>query len=209
MTVILGLTIILVLLAYFFYKYIRKFNKYIYILAIILGFFSYLQEITIINLGYVGLAFFLIVMFMGVLEKSEVKKRLMGIRAEYAILGSIFALVHGLKFVVFSIDFYFFWEAPINLYLGIASLLICAPLFITSFMWLRKKIKGKSWKKLHQLSYLFYFLVALHLILITNQRMWYYIIIFSVYFILKGVMIYQKAHAKPKEVPVKNKPIQA
>ena len=208
MTVILGLTIILVLFAYFFYKYIRKFNKYIYILAIILGFFSYLQEITIINLGYVGLSFFLIVMFMGVLEKSEVKKRLMGIRAEYAILGTIFALVHGLKFIVFSIDFYFFWEAPVNFYLGIAALTICIPLFITSFMWLRKKIKGKSWKKLHKLSYLFYLLVALHLILITNQRMWYYIVIFSIYFLLKGLMIYQKMHAKPKEVNVKPKPIQ-
>ncbi|MBU1144131.1 MAG: ferric reductase-like transmembrane domain-containing protein [Firmicutes bacterium] len=208
MTVILGLTLILVLLAFLFYKYIRKLNKYLYLIAIILGVISFLQEITIINLGYVGLSFFLIVMFTGVLEKSEIKKRLMGVRAEYAILGTIFVIVHGLKFVVFSIDFYFFWDAPINFYLGIAAFFICAPLFITSFMWLRKKLKGKTWKKLHQLSYLFYLLVALHLILITNQRMWYYIVIFSVYFILKGIMIVQKNHGKTKEIPVKTKPIQ-
>jgi len=81
MTVILGLTLILVLLAFLFYKYIRKLNKYLYLIAIILGVISFLQEITIINLGYVGLSIFLIVMFTGVLEKSEIKKRLMGVRA--------------------------------------------------------------------------------------------------------------------------------
>ncbi len=206
MTIIMGLTILFVILAFLFYKYIRKLNKYLYLIAVILGFISYLQEITIINLGYVGLSFFLIVMFMGVLEKSEIKKRLMGVRAEYAILGTIFSIVHGLKFLVFSIDFYFFWEAPINFYIGIIAIIICLPLFITSFMWIRKKLKGKTWKKLHQLSYLFYLLIALHLILITNQRMWYYIAIFSIYFILKGITIYQKIHTKPAEVKLKSKP---
>lgn len=206
MTVIIGLTIILIILAYFFFKYIRKFNKLIYSIAVVIGVFSFLQETTIINLGYVGLSFFMIVMFMGVLDRSEIKKRLMGVRAEYAILGTIFVIVHGLKFIIFSIDFYFFWEAPINFYLGIASVIVCLPLFITSFMWIRKKIKGKSWKKLHQFSYLFYLLVALHLILITNQRMWYYIVIFSIYFSLKGMMILQKLHNKSKDIALKSKP---
>ncbi|MDO9628594.1 MAG: ferric reductase-like transmembrane domain-containing protein [Acholeplasmataceae bacterium] len=205
MTIILGLTAILVLLSYLFYKPIRKYSKILYLFAIILGIISFLQEITIINLGYVGLSFFLIVMFMGVLEKSEIKKRLMGNRAEYAILGTIFSAVHGLKFIVFSIDFYFFWDAPINFYLGIVAFIICTPLFITSFMWLRKKLKGKTWKKLHQLSYLFYLLIALHLILITNQRMWFYIGIFSTYFILKGLTVYQKGHPQIRKQTIERK----
>ncbi|RJP56552.1 MAG: hypothetical protein C4543_11200 [Ignavibacteriales bacterium] len=105
----------------------------------------------------------------------------MGNRAELAIIGSMFAITHGLKYFIFSLDYSFFLRSPLYFYIGIASLLFMLPLTATSFMWLRKKMKGKTWKKLHKLSYLFYGLVFLHLILINNERMVFYIVLASLY----------------------------
>ena len=197
MTIVSTSTILILILVFFFYKSIRKFNYYIYAACAILSIISFTQETTIINMGYASLSFFLVVMFTGVLEKSEMKKRLMGVRAELAIMGTIFAVTHGLKFIVYAIDYDFLWAAPLYFYLGVAAVFISLPLFITSFMFIRKKIKGKVWKNLHKLSYLFYVLVGLHLAFISNQRIFFYIGIFSVYVFMRS-WTYLEKKLKPK-----------
>ena len=169
-------------------------------IALIIGAISLTQEVNIINLGYVGLSFFLVVMFTGVIDKSSLKKSLIATRAEMAILGFIFILVHGIKFLLFSIDFDFLFSGPLYFYIGIISLLIASPLFVTSFMKIRKKMNGKTWKKLHKLSYLFYLSVGVHLILIQNDRMLFYIAIFGFYFILK---LWTLLEVKYKKAPAK------
>jgi len=210
MTIITVTTILILGLVYLFYKQIRKFNKYIYGLCLIIGIISFTQETTIINMGYVGLSFFLVVMFTGVIDKSEMKKRLAGTRAELAIIGTIFVFVHALKFIVFAIDYGFLWTAPFYFYLGVASVFIVIPLFITSFLIIRKKMKGKTWKNLHKLSYLFYLLVGLHLVFMNNERIFFYIGIFAVYLITRIWTYFEKKLAKkPQPKPIQQKTTQS
>jgi len=200
MTILLSLSALWIVLNYFFFKFIHKNKIYFFIIAAIIGAISLTQEVNIINLGYVGFSFFLLVMFTGVIDKGRLKKSLIATRAEMAILGFIFIAVHGVKFLAFSIDFNFLFSGPLYFYLGIISLVIAAPLFITSFMFIRKKMNGKNWKKLHKLSYLFYLSIGLHLILIQNDRIIFYIGIFGLYFVLK---IWTLIEAKTKKAPAK------
>ena len=210
MTIISVTTLLILVLVYFFYKQMRKYNLYIYGASAIIGIISFTQETTIINMGYVGLSFFLVVMFTGVLDKSEMKKRLSGTRAELAIIGTIFVAVHALKFIVFAIDYGFLWTAPFYFYLGVASVVIVIPLFITSFLIIRKKMKGKTWKNLHKLSYLFYLLVGLHLAFMNNDRFFFYIGIFAVYLVTRIWTYFDKKRAKkPQPKPIQQKTTQA
>lgn len=200
MTIILSFAALWVVLNYFLYKYIHKYRTYIYIVAGIISAISLTQEVNIINLGYVGFSFFLAVMFTGVVDKSNVKKSMVATRAEMAILGTIFIIVHGIKYLVYAWDFNFLFSAPLYFYIGVFSLVVSIPLFLTSFIQIRKKINGKVWKKLHKLSYLFYLSVGLHLILIWNDRKFFYIGIFGLYFVFKLWTIFE---AKFKKKPQK------
>lgn len=194
MTLIFLLVLGLLIINYFFYRKIRQYNIYLYGLSLVIGIISMFFETNIINMGYVGLSFYIIVMFMTIMDKSEIKKRLMGNRAEYAIIGGIFAFTHGLKFILYALDYEFFFKAPINFYFGIASSILLIPLFITSFIYIRKKMKGKTWKKLHKLSYVFYTVIGLHVILIQNERFIFYISLFSIYIVLRLFTYYQVKH---------------
>lgn len=192
MTIILGLIFILGLLVVLFQKWIRKWNIYFYGLAVAISIVSFTQETTIINMGYVGISFFFLVMIASTMEQGTIKKKLMGNRAELAVIGSIFSITHGLKYILFALDYSFFWEAPLYFYLGIISVLVMLPLAITSLMIIRKKMKGKTWKKLHKLSYVFYGLIFLHVIMITNDRMLFYIVLAGVYAVYKGLTLITK-----------------
>lgn len=203
MTLVTGLVALWIVLVLLFSKWIRKFNLYLYGLAIVISILAFTQETNIINMGYVGLSFFIPVMFASSLSGGKIKKKLMGNRAELAVIGSIFSLTHGLKYIVFAIDFSFLWRAPLYFYIGVASAFIMLPLAITSIMIIRMKMKGKTWKMLHKLSYVFYGLVGLHLILINNDRLIFYIIIFAVYLIYRIMLLFE-----PKKKPILNKKIQ-
>jgi len=200
MTILLSLSALWIVLNFFFFKFIHKYKIYLFVIAIVIGAISLTQEVNIINLGYVGLSFFLLVMFTGVVDKGRLKKSLIATRAEMAILGYIFIAVHGIKFLAFSLDFNFLFSGPLYFYLGIISLAIAAPLFFTSFMIIRKKMNGKTWKKLHKFSYLFYLAIGLHLILIQNDRLLFYVGIFGLYFVLK---VWTFIDIKTKKIPVK------
>ncbi|MFH2116819.1 MAG: hypothetical protein ABII85_02105 [Bacillota bacterium] len=144
MTILLILTAVWIIFNYFFYKLIHQYKIYLFVLAGIIGAISLTQEINIINLGYVGLSFFLAVMFTGVADKGNVKKSLIATRAEMAILGTIFISVHGLKFIGFALDYDFILSAPLYFYIGVISLALAIPLFTTSFIIIRKKMNGKN-----------------------------------------------------------------
>jgi DMSO/TMAO reductase YedYZ heme-binding membrane subunit len=57
-------------------------------------------------------------------------------------------------------------------------------------------MKGKTWKNLHKLSYLFYLLVGLHLVFMNNDRIFFYIGIFAVYLITRIWTYFEKKLAK-------------
>ncbi|HAX03671.1 MAG: hypothetical protein A2Y45_08875 [Tenericutes bacterium GWC2_34_14] len=199
MTLIMGLVFVWFIFVILFSKWIRKFNLYLYGICIVIAAILFTQETNIVNMGYVGLSFFILVMFASTLSQGTIRKKLMGNRAELAVMGSIFSLSHGLKYLIFAFDFTFFWRAPIYFYIGIASVVVMLPLAITSIMIIRKKMKGKDWKKLHKLSYLFYGLVATHLLLINNERFLFYVILFGLYVIYRVLALIQKQPIKPKE----------
>lgn len=200
MTIIMGLVAIWFILVFLFSKWIRKFNLYIYGLAIVISVIAFTQETNIVNMGYVGISFFIPVMFASSLSNGKIKKKMMGNRADLAVIGSIFSFTHGLKYIVFAIDYSFLWKAPFYFYVGVASVVIMLPLAITSIMIIRKKMKGKTWKMLHKLSYVFYGAVGLHLVLINSDRLLFYIIIFALYLIYRVLAIFDQ---KKKPLPVK------
>ncbi|KHD34887.1 ferric reductase [Clostridium acetobutylicum] len=153
--------------------------------------------------GNVAIAFFILVMFAGALStKQVIGKKLMSIRAELAILGSILILPHGIiyfvRFLIIKLPKILNGKANATLYLiyisiGIIAFIIMIPLFITSFKSVRKRLGGFRWKKLHKWSYVFYCLIYLHIILallngkINFIKITLYTFIFMVYTVMKFI----------------------
>ncbi len=192
MSIIYIITISLVALAIFFNKYIHKYNIYLYILSIIVSIILYSSEANVVTFGYVGFSFMAVVMFTGVLENGKLRRKLVTVRAEYAIIGFILLLPHGIIYLVYVIEDVGFFNAPFHFYFGVLSLLVATPLAIISFPKIRKWISYKKWKTIQRFSYLFFALVALHLILLQNSRMWLYIALFMTYTLFRSYMFIQK-----------------
>lgn len=177
--------LIIFTLSYFFSKQIHKFNYYIYVVAGVISLIFAGAESNIITLGYIALSFMVVVMYTGVFQKGNIRKRLMTVRAENAILGVIFLLPHAIGFISYYLEYSNLLENVVPL-IGIAAFIISIPLFVTSFRFIRKHFNYKEWKQIHLLAYLFYTLIFVHLILINNSRLVLYIIVFGAYFILKS-----------------------
>ena len=182
-------------------KQIHKYNYYIYAVAFIVSLVTVNEEANIFSLGFVPLSFFVVVMYTGVFERGKIRKRLMMVRAENAVLGSIFLIPHAYGFLEFLID-----EGKLltNIVpvLGLFSLIAIVPLFLTSFRFIRKQYSYKEWKKLHEIAYLVYLLLFLHLLFLNNSRLLSYVIIFGVFFTLKAYdksKIYLKNKTKIKK----------
>ncbi|KKY01348.1 hypothetical protein VN21_09230 [Paraclostridium benzoelyticum] len=126
--------------------------------------------------GILSVSLFIIVMFTGALDrKYVVTKKLLNIRAQLAVIGSILILPHGLIYTYFIFgDFVKSLTLPglsmIHLTIGLVAFLVMIPLFITSFKFVRSKIKYVKWKKIQRCSYLFYGLTYLHIALILLNK---------------------------------------
>lgn len=152
--------------------------------------------------GIISIGFFIIVMYAGALNsKWNITKNLLRIRGELAIIASILMLPHG---IIYGYKFLFLnlpkliaeGNFPI-LYLlvsvvGIIAFLLMIPLFITSFIKIRKKMNAVKWKKLQRWAYLFYLLAYVHVvILLVNgkslnwTKLITYTIVFGVYAVLR------------------------
>ena len=156
--------IVVTLLALLFTKSIRNHTKIFYSIASIIAILTTIYEILrltsnfklggfigtleIVSMkGHISIAFFVLVMFAGaLLPKWNITKKLLSIRAELAILGSIFILPHCIMYFVRFIVLKLIPGRPLKpLYLtylivGIIAFLVIIPLFITSF----KKIRINS-----------------------------------------------------------------
>ena len=197
-----SLVIIITILSYFLYKPIHKYKYVFYVIAFIIALILR-EDGNYITYGYTGLSFFIVVMFSGVLDKSTLRKRLFMVRAELAILGTIFLFPHALGYLDIVLEEVGLLNAPINFFFGFLSGVVIVPLFITSFTFIRKRMKYKEWKQLHQLAYLAYIAIGLHLILINNDRQLMYIILFGSYFVLKSIMLVQKRIETNKKMKLK------
>jgi len=187
--------IIIFILSITFPKLIHKYNYFIYALAGVIALIFSGEDPNIINLGYIPLSFMIVVMYTGIFQKGFIKKRLMTVRAENAIIGIILLIPHSLGFLEYFLDYGGFFDNIVPL-LGVSAFILAIPLFITSFQFIRKKFKYTEWKYIHKLAYPFYMLLFLHLAIINNDRLPTYLMIFGLYFILKYYDSY-KVKKKP------------
>lgn len=129
-----------------------------------------------IDSGTLGGSIFILVMYIGVLDrKNNLVKKLSINRAELSILGSIFIIPHNIH--------YFFnfllnlgniikstgiplWTNLIMFSAGVFAIGIMIPLFVTSFMKIRKKMNAKKWKSLQEYAYIFYAMIFVQVIMV-------------------------------------------
>lgn len=190
--------IVFSVLAFFQGKFIRKHNVVLYILFTILSIGSFITRYKIpftepFNQGYIGLSFLYIVMMAGALnDSSSLRKKLMGVRREYSIIGFILITPHGLKYLIEFLqgDIRFEW-------LGVIPYVIMIPLFITSFMIIRKRFTFQTWKNIQKFAYLVYILIFIHLIIVAEiPNLAVYIVLFVPYIILKLVKEFKRYKLK-------------
>lgn len=122
-----------------------------------------------ISRGTLATAIFILVMYARILPpKSRPFRVLMGLRAPLAIMASFMILIHnGTYFIQYynnisQRNMSMTLPERISSCCTVLMLLLLLPLTITSFTVVRKKMKGKNWKRLQRFSYLFYGLIYLH-----------------------------------------------
>ena len=127
----------------------------------------------IMQRGVLAGSLFIWVMQAPVLPKSfSGRKTIYLLRGEMAICASLITLAHNLAFGGKYFGALFLGQGHISLmelHAAIVSclmILLLIPLTITSFQTVRRKMQGKSWKKLQNWSYLFYLLLYLHIFFI-------------------------------------------
>jgi len=152
------------------------------VLAIVFGIVSFILDFELGTQGFIGLAFFIIVMFAGAFKKgSTISKRFKSIRKEYSILGFVVLLPHAVKYLIQFLDGSYHVE-----WYGIIAMVVMIPLFITSFTVIKKKMNIKKWYELQRWAYLAYAGIFLHLLMIgEKEHTIAYIVIFGLYSLLK------------------------
>lgn len=158
------LVLLLMLIAYVHTKQILKHKLVLYIIAwilmVLVVVFREVPILTPLVKGFVGFAFLYVVMIAGALNPSwTLTKRLRSVRMPYSIIGFTILIAHPLSYVseVLSQT----REIP---WFGLGAFLVMIPLFITSYITIRKKMKPKTWTSLQRWAYLSYGLIFIHLI---------------------------------------------
>jgi DMSO/TMAO reductase YedYZ heme-binding membrane subunit len=159
-----NLSILIALILYvpihFFNMWIHKKARYFILGALILSILVIFIDVPLLSFimdsGHLSLAFFILIMFAGVMVKSWVPyKKILLVRGDLAIIGFIFLIPHGINRLSLALSGY-------NMS-GLFAAIIMLPLTISSFITIRKNIRPDRWKKLHKLAYVAYFLIYIHL----------------------------------------------
>ncbi len=196
--IVLAFLIILTILVMYAGKFIRKHNVKIYIGAVIVSILAFILKdkalTTPIMQGFLGLSFFYIVMITGAIDKKhKIKTKFMGLRREYSIIGFIVISPHALNYTLQGLNGTRSLE-----WFGLVSFVLMIPLFVTSFLKIRKKMKPKTWNLIQSAAYIIYLLLFIHLILNYTQtiNLVLYVAIFGFYFVLKIIYEIKKIRTK-------------
>ena len=116
---------------------------------------------------------FAVVMFIGVLpDDSKPRRYLTPIRGELSIIAAILACGHvvgyGASYLRYVPGNLGGMPATMIASFAVSAMLVVllAPLTLTSFKSLRKRVDAQRWKRVQMLAYPFFFLIYLHLLLI-------------------------------------------
>lgn len=122
--------------------------------------------------SYVGVSFYLIVMFAGALDRTPVVKTLLSIRTELSVIGGIVVAGHLVRvfgFLTMSLTPMWgeIWGHPAAEFMFAAAVVVGLPLtatffvpWITSFRVVRRRMKPATWKRTQKLAYPFMFLMV-------------------------------------------------
>ena len=123
-----------------------------------------------------GTAFFVLVMFTGAFPgKSSARKTFLPIRRQLSIIACILTFGHNIAYGKTYFVMLFLSPASLPWYqlaaaiCSLVMVLILIPLFVTSFIKVRRKMKPGNWKKLQRLAYVFYGLLYIHIILLNGR----------------------------------------
>jgi DMSO/TMAO reductase YedYZ heme-binding membrane subunit len=148
-----------------------------------------------------GTSFFVLVMYAATFKNgSKPIKLLMPIRGQLSIIASILALGH-----VFSYSALLSPNVSALYIFSAIMLCIMIPLFITSFIKIRKKMNPRAWKNLQRFAYIFYLLIYVHILLLyvrgalrgdsrSSINILVYSIVFLWYFICRPLKAYSVKH---------------
>jgi DMSO/TMAO reductase YedYZ heme-binding membrane subunit len=169
---------------------IKKYSFLFYALALVLDgiYVSYrffaaydpliLAALQVMQKGLIAYALFAIVMFIGVLDESaKLRERLHPIRAELSLLGCLFALGHIAGYLTSYLMTLFRDSGVIptsvflSLLVSLTSLVLLVILGVTTLTFVRAKMSPSIWKKIQRLSYVFFGLVYIHLMLMLVPAM--------------------------------------
>ncbi|MGD1822033.1 MAG: FMN-binding protein [Pleomorphochaeta sp.] len=201
-----------------FYKSIKKKKNIHYIAISILSiatiiFNSFQFEniiisniLRVVNRGFISLALFTIVMFIGALNKnSKIYKKLIPIRTQLSIIASIITIPH--IFTLYQKCIFDILDLKVTGIITLIIFIFFVILFITSFKYFKIKLKGKNWKKVQRLAYPFFFLTFLHVFSVTALHisragtsaiidLSIYSFVFLLYFILRLNLARKKSNKK-------------
>ena len=134
---------------------------------------TYTYIISVFWRGAFATALFVIVMYIGALDrKSKIVKALMPIRGYLSIIACLITLAHSFAYGAYYIPTMINNPQELDLR-GIIALIITFPLFtimiilmVTSFIKVRKKMKPKVWKNVQRLSYPWFALLYIYLMVL-------------------------------------------
>ncbi len=159
--------------------------------------------------GIFATATFMIVMFLGTVTKhNDFTKKLMNIRGEMSIIGSLLVISHN---IIFGIHYFpVLFTNPSSLpkreliasIITIFLLLMLIPLFVTSFKSVRRKMNAKNWKKLQRMAYPFFIGIYVHvMVLYSNDWKAHLsgVIIYTLIFVSYVILRLRKSFYKKKK----------
>lgn len=155
-----------------------------------------------IQKGSLGVAFFVIVMYVGVFDRSsKVRTFLSPIRGELSIIAWLLVMGH---IAVYAMSYFprlfggaaFKGNVMFSLVCGVVLFVLVMVLGVTSINVVRRAMGGKAWKALQRWAYVFYALVYGHMVAIllpsalkgattAQVSIAVYTVIFGAYLVLK------------------------
>lgn len=121
-----------------------------------------------------AMAFFVIVMFIGIFdESSPIRRRLLPVRRQLSICGCILCLGHICYYAhTYVVQFANADQGqiagsagnlPISLAVSVILVMLLLALGITSLTFVKAHMKASTWKRVQRLSYAFFALIVVHL----------------------------------------------
>ena len=184
---------------YYNYGYVQKFPEW---------FNVYFMDMFV--RGIFTTATFMVVMYLGVITKhNKLSRKLMSVRGEISIIGSLLTLSHNVVFGVHYFPMLFTNpKAMPTRELIASSITLCLlamliPLFITSFKAVRRKMSGKTWKKIQRMAYPFFIGIYVHIMVLYSADVKSHmtgIIVYSVVYVSYVVLRLRKAALKSRKL---------